>query len=214
MGFTFRRSMLAAVAAVALAGSAQAATILNGSFEAGVPDPGAFATLPAGSGNVDNWTIGGGGIDYIGTYWIAQDGTRSLDLSALGAGSISQDLATDIGSSYAVTFFMSGNPDGAPGLKTLVASAGAASEEFTIDASTFSSPDIVWTPFTFNFTATSATTTLTFTSGVDTAYGAAIDNVAITTLTAVPEPASWAMLIAGLGLVGYAQRRRGRPVAA
>lgn len=207
MRSTFVRSILAATAAVALSGGAFAATIINGSFETGVPDPGAFATLDAGSTNVDGWTVGGAGIDYIGSYWFAQDGVRSLDLSALGAGSVSQDLATAIGGRYAVTFFMSGNPEGAPGLKTLIASAGAASQTFTIDASAFSSPNIVWTPFTFNFTATAATTTLTFTSGVDTAFGAALDNVAI---TAVPEPASWGMLIAGLGLVGYAQRRRSR----
>jgi hypothetical protein len=31
---------------------------------------------------------------------------------------------------------------------------------------------------------------------------------------AVPEPASWAMMITGFGLIGYASRRRARMVAA
>jgi hypothetical protein len=42
--------------------------------------------------------------------------------------------------------------------------------------------------------------------------GVIVDNVSITT-TAVPEPANWALLIAGFGLVGAAARRR-RPVVA
>ncbi|WP_310476100.1 PEPxxWA-CTERM sorting domain-containing protein [Sandarakinorhabdus sp.] len=40
-----------------------------------------------------------------------------------------------------------------------------------------------------------------------------IDNVQIGSTTAVPEPASWAMLIAGFGLVGAAMRRRRAAVA-
>lgn len=64
-----------------------------------------------------------------------------------------------------------------------------------------------WTEFTGNFIATSATATLTIfddnsvASGND--YG--LDQISV---TAVPEPASWAMMIAGFGLVGAAARSR------
>ena len=43
----------------------------------------------------------------------------------------------------------------------------------------------------------------------------AFDNLTVTSVAAtgaVPEPATWAMMIAGFGLVGYAMRRRAKPV--
>lgn len=48
-------------------------------------------------------------------------------------------------------------------------------------------------------------------TGIDRAgndHGMAIDDVRISGMTAVPEPASWAMLIAGFGLVGAMARRK------
>lgn len=42
--------------------------------------------------------------------------------------------------------------------------------------------------------------------GID--HGLAIDNVQITSVSAVPEPSSYAMLLAGLGTVGFVARRR------
>jgi hypothetical protein len=43
--------------------------------------------------------------------------------------------------------------------------------------------------------------------------GIVIDNVSIAEAGVVPEPASWAMLLAGFGLTGAMMRRR-RPVPA
>src|SRR5262245_29900142 len=63
-------------------GSAQAVSIANGSFESGInPGPTFTGPLGAGATNVDNWTIESGSIDYIGGYWQAKDGTRSIDLN-------------------------------------------------------------------------------------------------------------------------------------
>ena len=58
--------------------------------------------------------------------------------------------------------------------------------------------------------------TLRFTGLATSDATAFIDNVAlnVTPSAAVPEPASWAMLIAGFGLVGAAARRRRATVAA
>ena len=42
----------------------------------------------------------------------------------------------------------------------------------------------------------------------DGRYGAAVDNVSVTDAPAVPEPASWAMMIVGLGAAGATMRRR------
>lgn len=47
----------------------------------------------------------------------------------------------------------------------------------------------------------------------NTGGGFELDNVTVGTVTMVPEPASWAMLIAGFGLTGAVMRRRRRVVA-
>lgn len=63
-----------------------------------------------------------------------------------------------------------------------------------------------WSLITSNEFTVGANTTLTFRAvGTSESYGGYVDNI---TLTAVPEPASWAMLIAGFGLIGMALRRR------
>ena len=71
-----------------------------------------------------------------------------------------------------------------------------------------------WTHESWNYTATSTTDTLSFLA-FGTPAGAPpfalLDGVS---LTAVPEPASWALLIAGFGLVGGAARQRRRSIAA
>jgi hypothetical protein len=63
-----------------------------------------------------------------------------------------------------------------------------------------------WEQFFYSFTATNAATVLTFASGEQNAFGPALDNVAIS--AAVPEPATWAMLIAGFAGIGGSMRRR------
>jgi hypothetical protein len=49
-------------------------------------------------------------------------------------------------------------------------------------------------------------------TGSNASIGPIIDNVLVT--QAVPEPASWAMLITGFGMVGFAARRRRTAIAA
>ena len=75
---------------------------------------------------------------------------------------------------------------------------------------------------TFNFDVASGTTVffgLTSTTGFGSVWVrqldgyAVIDNVSFTGGGVVPEPASWAMLIAGFGLVGAVSRRRRAAIA-
>lgn len=194
-----------------MSGSAIAATIVNGSFELGVnPPSNNFTTLGAGSTNITGWTIGGGGVDWIGTFWQASDGARSLDMTAITAGRISQDIATVVGQRYVVSFDLAGNPNpsGGPTLKSLdVSINGGGLANYTFDTSGFSSGNMGWVSNRYSFIADSATSRLTFASNNGFASGPALDNVTI----AVPEPATWATLILGLGLVGAAKRRR-KPV--
>ena len=200
------RLIVALAASMLATGTAQAVTIVNGSFENGTFSANAFETLNSGDTSIANWTIGGNGVDWIGSHWQASNGNRSIDLSAVSAGSLSQSIATVAGQSYAVTFDLAGNPDGGPFLKQVVVDVNAAqSRTFDFTTGATSRAAMGWIGQTYRFTATSTTSVLSFTSLANTPSGPALDNVAI---SAVPEAATWAMLIAGFGMVGAAARRR------
>ena len=66
-----------------------------------------------------------------------------------------------------------------------------------------------WTTRIFRFTPTAAGSfTIGFATDSADNIGPLLDNVLVTQAPGVPEPASWAMLIAGFGLVGAARRRK------
>ena len=67
-----------------------------------------------------------------------------------------------------------------------------------------------WTQHSYTFKAFDPTATLAFNSQTHTPYGPALDNVSI---SAVPEPATWAMMIMGFGGVGAAVRASRRKQA-
>ena len=193
----------AAAAALLLPATANAATVVNGDFETG-PNPGSFTTVNAG-GTIGAWTVLSGSVDYIGTYWQPQGGSRSVDLNGNSQGAIEQAIATVIGQAYEVTFWLAGNPDNGPEIKTVKVAAADANGMFTFDTFGVSRAAMGWQKYTFNFTANSTSTLLSFASQNQSAYGAALDTVSI---AAVPEPATWAMMLFGFVLVGGAMRRR------
>jgi len=217
MSNIMRKTLLAAAFAGAcgVAGSAGAAAFTNGSFELASVDPGTgFTTLAGGSTAIDGWVVGGDSIDYIGGYWQPEDGARSIDLSGNANGSISQTFDTVAGQSYLVNFFLAGNPDGGPAAKLAITSADGsqtAANIFTVVPGVNTRTDMGWLPYVYRFTANTNSTTLSFASATDTAFGPALDNVSV---GAVPEPASWALMIVGFGGIGAAMRRQRRTLAA
>jgi len=203
------RSLIAAAALVLLPATANAAGIVNGSFEAGTA-PGSFSTVGGGnSSTITGWTVTGNSVDYIGSYWAAQDLGRSVDLNGNGQGGIQQTFDTIAGLFYNVDFWLAGNPDGAPITKTVrVSATGADDGDFTFDSTGISRANMGWKKYTYSFLAAGPSTTLSFASQDPGFYGAALDNVSV---AAVPEPGTWALMLAGFGLAGFAMRRQRKP---
>jgi choice-of-anchor C domain-containing protein len=163
--------LCAAAGVLALATtSAQANLLVNGSFEVGPSPVATFLNLTAGSTVVTGWTVTGLTVDYVGGFWVASDGTRSIDLdgsvgSPFTNGGVAQTFATTPGTQYLVRFDLAGNPQNLPTIKPMRVSAAGQSQDFSF-------------------------------------------NISGRTVTAVPEPGTWALMFGGLlAVAGVAWRR-------
>jgi choice-of-anchor C domain-containing protein len=172
-------------------------TLYNGSFETGLA-PGVYTPLDGGSAAIGAWTVVGPAkaIDYIGSYWTASDGSRSLDLNGyFQTGGIEQTIATEAGQSYVVSFDLAGNPN-QQGLKTMqVSTSDGKFADYEFDTTGHDNSNMGWEQRWFAFTAGSDATTLRFASTMQGAWGPALDNVTV----AVPVPG--ALFLGGLGML-------------
>ena len=188
--------LLAVVIGLGAPLQAMAAGVANGSFEDGdFPAGVAFVTLTAGTPgatSMTGWTVTSGEVDWINGYWAAQDGTKSLDMTGLVPGAITQTLTTVVGGTYAIQFYLAGNPDCGAGDKTLTASAtGANPQSYTFTNTAATTHDAMgWTVETYTFVATGTSTELTFAADpANTTFcGPALDAVSLTETLPPPPP--------------------------
>jgi choice-of-anchor C domain-containing protein len=215
-------SAKALIIAVAVMAStpAKANLLVNGSFETG-PNPGSFTNLASGSTAVTGWTVSFGNIDYIGSLWVASDGSRSLDLEGSAGtcslnppncpGGIAQSFSTVAGQQYMVTFDMAGNLLNIPIIKTLTVSAAGQSQNFSFNTTGHTTSNMGWANDSWTFTATGSTTTLEFDTADSpaTGWGPALDNVSVTAFgSTVPEPSTSVLI--GIGLIAFTGYRMHR----
>ncbi len=195
----FAFALAATASALALSAPAHAVNLItNGSFETGdltgwTSDTG-FGLNPFG-------TTYGSGMD--GTYWHWLAGyetpiTTSQTVSGLTAGA-----------TYSLTWIMASEHTSSDSLRVSI--DGGAGTLFT------ASPKISdfwdnWEAKSLTFTATGTSALIQFdTVGLNIAgFDVGIDKVSLESVTpgGVPEPATWAMMLVGFGLIGAAMRRR------
>ena len=199
-----RKTFVQAAILAVIASSAHASTelITNGSFEAEVLADGTWATFA----NLTGWTGGSHGIELrnnvVGS---AYDGHNFVELDTSANSSMTQTVATTAGALYNLSFAFS--PRENLGIKSngikvfwdnvLVGSYKAAG-----------GPNgNVWSTESLVLTGTGSSSVLTFKAfGTSDSLGSSLDAVSLT--TAVPEPETYAMLMAGLGMMGVVARRR------
>ena len=218
---TFSRTILLKsliLAGACTLGVAHANLLTNGSFETGsFTDQGDDTdTFTAGATNMTGWTTVGNYVSWIGPanpFSIqAQSGSYFLDLTGYQAGApfggVSQTVGTAIGGLYTLTFYFGSDTALYGGPESIKVTAGSASQVFSLTAPTNVS---TWTQETFSFTATAATTTITL-LGTDGYSDIGLDNVDLegSAVAAVPEPGSYALMLAGLGVIATLARRRQR----
>lgn len=178
---------------------AQANLIVNGSFETGdltgwTSDTG-FGLNPFG-------TTYGAGMD--GTYWHWLAGYETLITTSQTVTGLTS------GQNYTLSFIMASEAFNSDQLRVSI--DGGAGTIFTAppyNPSGFNGGFwTVWVPQSLTFKATSSSAKIQFDT-VGNNYACCdvgLDNVSLT--AAVPEPASWALMIAGFGIVGTGLRRQ------
>src|ERR1700722_14478226 len=186
-----KKGMLTTFTAIVLPIAASGALVVDGSFAAPPDGSPSFVTIGVGAtiGGPIGWTVTAGSVDVINGYWQTPPlGGQSLDMEGVNPGTISETISGLLtGQKYVLSFFMSGNPDGAPTTKTLAVSLGGAPQDvsYTLTGAN-SEANMLWTPKSVVFTAASTAELLPFSdlSGPPGTYGGVIGDVS---LTAVPE---------------------------
>jgi choice-of-anchor C domain-containing protein len=153
--------------------------LVNGSFEDGA-DPKEFLPLDKGSTDIKGWTVTRGQIDYIGSYWQAAEGKRSIDLhGSPGYGGIQQTFATQKGQRYRVIFSLAGTPGA--GVKKVAVRAAGKKGEFRCDGTKTSRAQMGWEKHAWEFQALADKTTLEIHTleTTDPLQGPTLDNVSV-----------------------------------
>jgi hypothetical protein len=215
----FRSKLMAAAAALSFASAASAATILSEDFNA-AGFRGAFlqsdSTDRFGASdlyfaqNFGGWTVanGPGGSFPFPLIAVASGEQRQTDgalwLQEVGSSASYTLTGLTIGTLYKVSFLQSGdNIVGSNWTYDVLIDGGTI---YAGSGTTLAAGTNPGTTISTSFTATGNSAVLKFADTSLTDGGnVVIDNLSV---AAVPEPATWGLLVTGFALVGFAARRR------
>ena len=138
----------------------------------------------------------GGGFDLLpgnGSY-------VDLDGSTGSSGVLRNFVDLIAGTQYTLSFWLAGNQRADQGTESVNVHFGGVNQTFNLSyLDPFKTFSLIYTPTVTN------TYSFGFTTNSNDNVGALLDNVSV---TAVPEPETYALMLAGLGLIGFSARRR------
>ncbi len=190
------KKLIITAALLCAGAAAQAAPIFSDNFNAD--------TLGLNTTSfVNGWTVSSGTVDTIGSgYYDFLPGNGNyidLDGSTSQAGLFSNAVALSAGQTYTLSFSLAGSHRGSS--ESVTVNFGGSSQVFNVNSGD------AFTTYTLNYTAAvSGSALISFHNAGGDNVGALLDNVQVA--AAVPEPETYAMLVAGLGLLGAMARRR------
>ena len=215
-------NILIAASFLAAAASAHAQNLVtNGSFES-TTTAGVAGQAP-GTWTVYTSIIGWTGVPNIEVRdrvaGVAQDGGNFVELdthptAAARGPNTNSSMYQDISGTGLVnlSFYYSARPNTGP-TNNLGFSFGSFTHNSLLAGTSNKTGSHQWIQYTLNnFKLDSdGSTRLSFYAlGKPDTYGGSLDNVVVTAVTAVPEPETYALLLAGLSLLGAAVRRQKR----
>lgn len=210
---------LAVVATTAAVPASAAELLVNGGFET----PTVYFNTYSGT-QIPGWTVTTNNVDIAsnsiyGVANYAYEGSQWLDIVGTGrSGAIAQTFATTAGTTYSLSFAYANNPDFTPASASVAVTGATSLLATTIAHGGSTRTAAGWTLYTGSFVADSTSATLLFTDvSHNLNAGIYLDAVSVQSLTTgVPEPATWATMLVGLGAVGGSMRlrRKGATAAA
>ncbi len=157
-------------------------------------------------GSADGWTSATNGIE-IQANNVAGNAHSQPNLVELDT-TVNSSMYYTLGAGhYSVSYYYSPRPNQAADTNGITLAIGSTALDSVTGAG---AGDTVWQLRTVDFVTTGGA--LTFSAiGNSDGVGGYLDDI---TISAVPEPATWGLMIAGFGMVGFAARRRRTVVAA
>jgi len=192
------------VAGFLVATAAQAA-VVNGTFDTLVPSNGTGGGWTSSNVDVNGGWKSTGGNPGTGPFFILNDS---------GGGTDPTILQVLTGLTSGATYHASGDYRNALNVQSTVGTHAfgvAIDGVFLFEAPGTGNPN--WLSFGFDFVPAANSVTLSFAgerNGTDVDFG--IDNISV--IAAIPEPSTYALMLAGLGFVGFVASRRRKTLAA
>lgn len=189
--------LLALLAAPTLA---NANLLVNGSFEANSQAAGTWSIYS----NLIGWT-GQNNIELRNNVaGQASDGVNFVELDTTQNNSMFQVVSTTVGATYSLSFDYSARA-GVSSASNPIKAFWNGVELVKATGNGIGKSGNNWVTLDFEVIGT-GNDKLTFSAvGTSDSYGGSLDNVL---LSAVPEPSTYGMMLAGLGLIGFTARRR------
>lgn len=181
---------------------ANANLVVNGSFEADAQAAGTWNIYD----NLAGWTGGRLGVELRNNVaGAASEGVNYVELDTTGNSSIYQFITTSAGTWYDLAFDYSPR-EGVAEASNQIKVWWGNDVLTTPPLKGFNAgPGNNWSTYTFKVQGTGNDKLFFDALGTNDSYGGSLDNIRV---TAVPEPETYAMLLAGLGMIGFMSRRR------